>query len=196
MSVIMQGMVLWWTGGAGANWQDHFNFTVFTIIVVLALGGLMASMILRHFSSITKSFATSVEILLTAIGAYIVIGTEITWMFFLAFVIVSIAIYLYNKPAPEQNPTAVDRTAGGVYTVPRDAEEMATLVDNMESGRIAATSNGINGDDVDGVGTGSVGVGVGVGGGGAASLPHDSVIGDDASIAAAGGTPRKSFGRD
>ena len=52
-------------------------------------GGLAASLVLKHFSAITKAFATACEMLLTAVLSNLLAGTVLTFGFYVAFLTVA-----------------------------------------------------------------------------------------------------------
>lgn len=82
------------------NLFDIRIFTSFLVIVIIlnnALCGIFTSYFIKTFNSIMKSYATAIEVLLTACLSYLLFAISINFFTVLSIVIVSYATYLYAK---------------------------------------------------------------------------------------------------
>lgn len=69
---------------------------VFLLIVLLGAGtGLSAAFILKFINVIVKAFASAVEVLLTAVTAWVLLGESLSPQDVLAALIVMVAVYIY-----------------------------------------------------------------------------------------------------
>jgi UDP-sugar transporter A1/2/3 len=65
------------------------------IIIIWSIAGLTTSFILKYLSTITKAYATSLEMIIVSIFSFLFLGTSLNFWFILSVLIVSMAIILY-----------------------------------------------------------------------------------------------------
>jgi UDP-sugar transporter A1/2/3 len=113
-----------WQDGAGIREHGFFegyNWVVWSLILLQAVGGLIASIVIRDVGNIVKNFATSISIVISFLISRWMFGFEATPMFLLGISLVLLATYLYNggdrkiyRPAPLRianfEKTAIERT--------------------------------------------------------------------------------------
>ncbi|KAI2805349.1 hypothetical protein BLOT_004345 [Blomia tropicalis] len=87
--------------------HSELSFAIFMqpmIILILlngALAGISTSFFLKCHNSIVKTFATTLEIIITAILCYFIFGTTIDQYTILSMILIFIAIFIYShKPIP------------------------------------------------------------------------------------------------
>eukprot|EP00117_Sycon_ciliatum_P043192 scpid88776/ scgid31310/ CMP-sialic acid transporter 4 len=97
-------------GDAVSSHNVHalLDWNVIAIILNNASVGIVTSLFLRSLNSILKTFASGLELVFTAILAWIFFGIRVGVSTWLAIFIVSSAIYLYshspvNNPAPKES---------------------------------------------------------------------------------------------
>jgi len=76
--------------------SSNVCFKPSSALITCASGGLAASLVLKHFSSVTKAFATACEMLLTAILSRYLTGTVLTPGFQLSFVLVRTLLHFQS----------------------------------------------------------------------------------------------------
>ena len=81
------------------------------VIAVQAAAGITASLFLKHLNSIVKTFATALEIVGSAVAAWVVLGIPITAQTMLAICIICSAIFIYAKNPVEQPRDLTNATA-------------------------------------------------------------------------------------
>lgn len=69
------------------------------IIIILnnSVIGITTSLFLKSLNSILKTFASALELLITAVLSWIIFGIEIKFSTFIAIVIVSYSLYVYSQ---------------------------------------------------------------------------------------------------
>lgn len=110
MSIVLNMIVFVASGGTWADVQQlrHITPLMMFVLLLTATGGLVASLVLKHFSAIAKAFATACEMLLTAILSNMLTGTVLTLGFYVSFVMISASIVMYNyAPHPAAAAPAV-----------------------------------------------------------------------------------------
>ncbi|XP_018573795.1 UDP-galactose transporter senju [Anoplophora glabripennis] len=86
-----------------------FHYKVLFVMINNAAIGIVTSFFLKTLNSILKTFASALELVLTAILSYLFFSIPIYLNTVLAIVTVMFAIYLYSQN-PVQNPSKVTRT--------------------------------------------------------------------------------------
>ncbi|EKX37384.1 hypothetical protein GUITHDRAFT_57731, partial [Guillardia theta CCMP2712] len=94
MSSVLNALVLSWSGAA--HWMTRVTWRIACIVFLLVSGGLCTAYTLKNFSAITKAFATSCEILLTAMLANALMGTRIQSCFWMSFSLIVASLAMYN----------------------------------------------------------------------------------------------------
>lgn len=90
-----------------------FHFKVLIVILNNACIGIVTSFFLKTMNSILKTFASALELILTAISSWILFGIPIYLNTFLSICTVLFAVYLYSKnpvsniPKPSQEDNVV-----------------------------------------------------------------------------------------
>ena len=83
------------------NSQLDFSFLSQPIVLILlangALAGISTSFFLKSFNSILKSFAATIEIVITAILCYFIFGTSIDMFTVMSIILIVIAILIYSQ---------------------------------------------------------------------------------------------------
>ncbi|MCJ1314577.1 hypothetical protein MMC25_008259 [Agyrium rufum] len=84
-----------------------YNEVVWTAIVLQAVGGILVALCVQLADTITKSFATSISILISLVASMIFFDFTLTTNFLFGTMIVMFATYLYNtndrdRPSPIQ----------------------------------------------------------------------------------------------
>lgn len=77
---------------------------VIVIIVNNSLIGITTSLFLKNLNSILKTFASALELLLTALLSWLIFGIEIKLNTVLAIAIVSYSVYLYTQNPIDNRP--------------------------------------------------------------------------------------------
>eukprot|EP00277_Geminigera_cryophila_P044284 CAMPEP_0173074976 /NCGR_PEP_ID=MMETSP1102-20130122/11338_1 /TAXON_ID=49646 /ORGANISM="Geminigera sp., Strain Caron Lab Isolate" /LENGTH=965 /DNA_ID=CAMNT_0013944149 /DNA_START=117 /DNA_END=3011 /DNA_ORIENTATION=- len=96
MGCVFNGLLLpWYDIGFSWNWSA-FDALFWSTVALLVVGGLCAAHILKHFSAVTKSYATAAEILLTGLIGYQVLDIVLGYCFWASFFLIAIALILYN----------------------------------------------------------------------------------------------------
>nr|XP_033783726.1 probable UDP-sugar transporter protein SLC35A4 [Geotrypetes seraphini]XP_033783727.1 probable UDP-sugar transporter protein SLC35A4 [Geotrypetes seraphini]XP_033783728.1 probable UDP-sugar transporter protein SLC35A4 [Geotrypetes seraphini] len=79
----------------GAGFFDGFSFWVLVIIASQALNGLIMSLVLKHSSNIARLFIISSSLLVNGLLSFLLFGLQLTGLFFLAILLISLSVYLY-----------------------------------------------------------------------------------------------------
>jgi UDP-sugar transporter A1/2/3 len=93
-----------------------YNLTVFAVIMVASLGGILVSVVIRYTSNMAKSYAVSFTIFITSLVSYVLMpdNSNLSLQWLLAAVVVVIAVLLYIDPAAAPLPLASAATAAAV----------------------------------------------------------------------------------
>lgn len=93
-----------------------YNLTVFAVIMVASLGGILVSVVIRYTSNMAKSYAVSFTIFITSLVSYVLMpdNSNLSLQWLLAAVVVVIAVLLYIDPAAAPLPVASAATAAAV----------------------------------------------------------------------------------
>lgn len=93
--------------------ESLFDIRIFTSTLVLiiilnnALCGISTSYFIKTFNSIMKSYATAIEVLITACLSYLLFAIAINTFTVLSIIVVSYATYLYAKHPFIPKPTTI-----------------------------------------------------------------------------------------
>ncbi|KAI0518034.1 nucleotide-sugar transporter-domain-containing protein [Xylaria bambusicola] len=77
---------------------DGYNWVVWALIVLQAMGGVLASLCIHYADNIAKNFATSISIIISFLFTVLFFTCEITFTFVLGTGFVLFATYLYTSP--------------------------------------------------------------------------------------------------
>lgn len=91
------------------NISKLFQFKVLIIMINNSAIGIITSFFLKTLNSILKTFASALELLLTAVLSYLLFGVPIYVNTVMAIVTVMIAIYLYSKNPVSNVPKIVGK---------------------------------------------------------------------------------------
>jgi hypothetical protein len=83
-----------------------FDANVIPIILCSGIGGFSTALILRDMDVIIKEYAGFAEMCVVVFGSWLIIGTPLKSSLFLAIVMVTVSLYLYNVPADYKPPAA------------------------------------------------------------------------------------------
>lgn len=97
------------------------QFYVLAIILNNAAVGIVTSLFLKNLNSILKAFASALELVLTAILSFFLLGFPIHWNTFVAVTIVAYAVVLYasnplKSVIPVTSKTNTKSESGGEST--------------------------------------------------------------------------------
>ncbi|XP_077991365.1 UDP-galactose transporter senju-like [Glandiceps talaboti] len=111
-SILCNTLVLAYTGDLGnaltkESMHSILQLSVIAIIINYATVGIVTSLFLRSLNSILKMFASSIEILFSAVLCWFIFGIPIDIFTLLAIAIVSFSLYLYSSH-PVVNPAHED----------------------------------------------------------------------------------------
>jgi UDP-sugar transporter A1/2/3 len=98
MAAFIGGVV--WQDGAGIlehGFFEGYNWVVWSAILLQAVGGLIASVVIRDVGNIVKNFATSISIVISFLISRWMFSFDATPMFLLGISLVLLATYLYNS---------------------------------------------------------------------------------------------------
>ncbi|KAJ3167017.1 hypothetical protein HDU87_001885 [Geranomyces variabilis] len=106
---------------------ENFNAWTCVAIGLQAVSGLAVAMVLRFTGSITKNFASSLAIVLTAVLSHFTTGFELGFHFSLGTCMIFIAtwLYVYRKPEPASSVNVSTGSAHRMecYKLLNDCEE-------------------------------------------------------------------------
>lgn len=86
------------------DFQNLLQPYVVAIILVNAAGGLSTAFLLKYLDSVLKVYANSFEIVLTAIFSYFLLGVHISPISYVAFITVTLSLYLYKRSTSPPDP--------------------------------------------------------------------------------------------
>ncbi|XP_068133913.1 probable UDP-sugar transporter protein SLC35A4 [Hyperolius riggenbachi] len=93
------GIVINWlahlTGSHSGGFLDGFSIWVVVIIVSQAANGLIMSAIMKHSNNITRLFVISCSMLVNGLLSYMLFQLQLTFLFFLAVVLIGLAVCLF-----------------------------------------------------------------------------------------------------
>ncbi|NWH78484.1 S35A4 protein, partial [Piaya cayana] len=78
-----------------AGFLEGFSFWVLVVVVSQAVNGLIMSVVMKHSTNITRLFIISWSILVNAFLSVALFSLQLTPLFFLAVLCISLAVYLY-----------------------------------------------------------------------------------------------------
>ncbi|KAM8971920.1 putative UDP-sugar transporter protein SLC35A4 [Pelodytes ibericus] len=92
---IVMNLIAHLTSSQKTHFFDGFSVWVLVIIGSQALNGLIMSAIMKHSSNITRLFVISFSMLANGLLAFILFQLQLTFLFFLAVILIGFAVYLY-----------------------------------------------------------------------------------------------------
>lgn len=99
-SVICNFFILMFKGELGTIFDD-FNslYDIFVILIIVnsAVVGIVTSFFLKNLNSILKTYASALELIITAVVCYILFNILITWFTVISICLVIVAVGLYFK---------------------------------------------------------------------------------------------------
>lgn len=93
----------WWYQGreiAEYGFFNGYNTTVWSAIILQALGGIVVALCVKFADNIAKNFATSISILISFVASVYLFEMEVTVNFVAGAALVVFATFLYSRPAP------------------------------------------------------------------------------------------------
>ncbi|KAI0400253.1 UDP-galactose transporter [Xylaria palmicola] len=120
---------------------DGYSWVVWTLIILQALGGVLASLCIHYADNIAKNFATSISIIISFLFTVLFFTCEITFTFILGTGLVLFATYLYTGPdrkrgrPPPINIVSYEKTTIDPLNTPRsiDRLEVPNQLDGVKS---------------------------------------------------------------
>ncbi|XP_073476967.1 probable UDP-sugar transporter protein SLC35A4 [Aquarana catesbeiana] len=83
------------SGSHNGGFLDGFSIWVFVIVLSQAFNGLIMSVVMKHSSNITRLFIISCSMLVNGLLSYMLLQLQLTFLFFLAVVLIGFAVYLF-----------------------------------------------------------------------------------------------------
>lgn len=99
-SVVCNFFILMLKGQLGTLFGDFQSLgDVFVVLIIVnsAVVGIVTSFFLKNLNSILKTYASALELIITAVVCYIIFGIVITWFTVLSIGLVSVAVFMYFK---------------------------------------------------------------------------------------------------
>eukprot|EP00953_Heterococcus_sp_UTEX-ZZ885_P019216 10744-Heterococcus_DN1.PRE.7 len=89
-----------------------YNGTVWSVILLQAVGGLVVAVVVKYADNILKAFASAVSIITSCLLSAVLFGFRPQPPFIVGSALVSLAVFLYGKPeAPAAQQSTVERSA-------------------------------------------------------------------------------------
>lgn len=99
-SVLCNFFILFCKGEVHSMFQDFQSLgDIFVLLITInsAVVGIVTSFFLKNLNSILKTYASALELVITAIACYIIFHIAITWYTIVSIFLVSIAVAMYFK---------------------------------------------------------------------------------------------------
>lgn len=151
---------VFWQDGEGIREHGFFegyNWVVWTAIGLQAVGGLVASMVIRDADNIVKNFATSISIVISFLASVMIFDFAVTWTFLIGTGLVLLSTYIYSLPNDRKMPgqrrpppiriASLEKTAitpvmtPRLSATPRQDHNRLSLLDPLETKGIGLTSS-------------------------------------------------------
>lgn len=111
-SVLCNFFILMFKGELGTIFQDVESLKdIFVILITVnsAIVGIVTSFFLKNLNSILKTYASALELVITAVVCYIIFNIVITWYTVTSICLVSISVAMYLKnPVNNTNSNQID----------------------------------------------------------------------------------------
>lgn len=124
-SVLCNFFVLMFKGELVTIFEDLPSlWDVFVILITVnsAIVGIVTSFFLKNLNSILKSYASALELVITAVVCYLIFNIYITWFTIISIGLVSIAVGMYFKnPVVNISPSSVDKDSKPLLNVVTEA---------------------------------------------------------------------------
>ncbi|XP_041988374.1 UDP-galactose transporter senju [Aricia agestis] len=112
-SVLCNYFILLFKGEAGEMFNDFKSLgDIFVILIIVnsAIVGIVTSFFLKNLNSILKTYASALELVITAVVCYLLFNILITWYTIFSICLVSVAVGMYVKnPVNNSNPSQVEK---------------------------------------------------------------------------------------
>ncbi|KAI1322730.1 UDP-galactose transporter [Xylariaceae sp. FL0255] len=77
---------------------DGYNWVVWVLIVLQAIGGILVSLCINYADNIAKNFATSISIIISLLCSVVFFNSEVSFVFLIGTLLVLVATLLYTGP--------------------------------------------------------------------------------------------------
>lgn len=118
---------------------DGYNWVVWSLILLQAFGGILASLCINYADNIAKNFATSISIVISFLFSVWFFNVQVTITFLLGTILVLISTFLYSGPdrkrgrPPPLNIVTYEKTTIDPMNTPRYPDNKLTVPDPLES---------------------------------------------------------------
>lgn len=93
--IIVNSLVHVTGSDSSSGFLDGFSIWVLVIILSQALNGLIMSAVMKHSSNLTRLFIISFSMLVNGLLSYLLFQLQLTLLFFVAVVLIGLAVYLF-----------------------------------------------------------------------------------------------------
>ncbi|KAI1362287.1 nucleotide-sugar transporter-domain-containing protein [Xylaria arbuscula] len=119
---------------------DGYNWVVWALIVLQAIGGVLASLCIHYADNIAKNFATSISIIISFLFTVLFFTCEITFSFLLGTTFVLLATYLYTGPERKGRPPPInianyEKTTIDPMLTPKSSSDRLSVPNPMDGVR-------------------------------------------------------------
>lgn len=107
-SVVCNFFILFCKGEVHSMFQDFQSLgDIFVLLITInsAVVGIVTSFFLKNLNSILKTYASALELVITAVTCYIIFHIAITWYTIVSICLVIVAVAMYFK-SPVNNPSS------------------------------------------------------------------------------------------
>lgn len=91
------------------DFQSLWDVFVILITINSAIVGIVTSFFLKNLNSILKTYASALELIITAVVCYILFNIVITWYTIISICLVSVAVAMYFKNPVNNLPILPDK---------------------------------------------------------------------------------------
>lgn len=118
---------------------DGYNWIVWSLIILQAFGGVLASLCINYADNIAKNFATSISIVIGFLFSVWFFRVQVTLTFLIGTVLVLGSIFLYTGPdrkrgrPPPINIVSFEKTTIDPMNTPRYADNKLSVPDPLEN---------------------------------------------------------------
>ncbi|KAH8666873.1 nucleotide-sugar transporter [Xylariales sp. PMI_506] len=118
---------------------DGYNWVVWTLIILQAVGGVLASLCINYADNIAKNFATSISIIISFIFSVYFFEIQVSLMFIIGTVLVLTATFLYTGPdrkrgrPPPINIVTYEKTTIDPMNTPRYVDDRLAVPNALEN---------------------------------------------------------------
>ncbi|KAI0133698.1 UDP-galactose transporter [Xylariales sp. AK1849] len=135
---------IFWKDGqeiATHGFFDGYNWVVWTLILLQAFGGVLASLCINYADNIAKNFATSISIIISFLFSVYFFNVSVSLMFLIGTSLVLASTFLYSGPdrkrgrPPPISIVSYEKTTIDPLHTPRYVDDHLTVPNPMESSR-------------------------------------------------------------